>query len=146
MKDVENLALDNAGNWKTVLILIPVRLGGEKLNKDYAECLKGILSFDGCAGVLGGKPRHSVWVCGSQEDEFIYLDPHLCQESVNLRDEATEIQTFHCLEPRKMSFGKLDPSCTVCFICKSRKQLEELRENIQRVSNIIYQNEIKLIK
>ncbi|XP_068949528.1 cysteine protease ATG4C isoform X3 [Petaurus breviceps papuanus] len=66
---------------KAVIILVPVRLGGERTNTDYLEFVK----------------------------------------------------SFHCPSPKKMSFRKMDPSCTVGFYCRNIQDFERASEEITKV-------------
>lgn len=39
--------------WKSLILLIPLRLGNEKLNPIYSDCLKAMLSLEWCIGIIG---------------------------------------------------------------------------------------------
>ena len=52
--------------WTPVLILIPLKLGSEKSNPLYSSCLKSFLATDTCLGIMGGKPKHSLYFVGFQ--------------------------------------------------------------------------------
>lgn len=60
-----SMASGNADD-KAVIILVPVRLGGERTNIDYLEFIKGILSLEYCVGIIGGKPKQSYYFAGFQ--------------------------------------------------------------------------------
>ena len=71
-------------NAPSVLILIPLRLGLNELDLIYEEYLKEALKIPQTVGIIGGSPRHAVYIIGFQDDCFIDLDPHLCQTTINV--------------------------------------------------------------
>lgn len=109
---------------KAVIILIPLRLGNEKLNINYVDKLKNLLSHENCIGIIGGRPKHSLYFVGFQEDKLIHLDPHYCQDMVDITKEEFPVNSFHCKSPRKLKSSKMDPSCCVGFYCATKHDLE----------------------
>ncbi|CAN7976019.1 unnamed protein product [Ixodes persulcatus] len=120
--------------WRGVIILVPVRLGGERINSAYIPCVKAMLAYANCIGIIGGRPRHSLYFLGWQEEKVIYLDPHYCQEMVDVNSQDFPLDSFHCSWPRKMSFSRIDPSCTIGFYCKTRHDLEDFAKNIRELT------------
>ncbi|XP_038650432.1 cysteine protease ATG4C isoform X1 [Scyliorhinus canicula] len=118
---------------RAVVILIPVRLGGEKVNLEYKEIVKGILSLEFCVGIIGGKPKQSFYFVGFQDDSLIYMDPHYCQSFVDVTAKDFPLESYHCPSPKKMSFNKMDPSCTIGFYSHSEDDFEKIIDEITKV-------------
>ncbi|TDG51381.1 hypothetical protein AWZ03_002176 [Drosophila navojoa] len=118
-------------HWKSLIVLIPLRLGTDKLNPVYAHCLKLLLSTEYCLGIIGGKPKHSLYFVGFQEDKLIHLDPHYCQEMVDVNQETFPMHSFHCKSPRKLKSSKMDPSCCIGFYCPTKTDFDSFVESVQ---------------
>uniref|UniRef100_A0A671W6B1 Cysteine protease n=1 Tax=Sparus aurata TaxID=8175 RepID=A0A671W6B1_SPAAU len=134
MKD--DPAVDKTGYWaspETVIILIPVRLGGEKTNPDYFNFAKSILSLEYCIGIIGGKPKQACYFVGFQDDSLIYMDPHYCQSFVDVSTSDFPLQSYHCASPKKMPFSKMDPSCTIGFYSRDVQDYERITQELSKV-------------
>ncbi|CAJ1061058.1 cysteine protease ATG4C [Xyrichtys novacula] len=118
---------------RAVIILVPVRLGGEKTNPDYFNFTKSILSLEYCIGIIGGKPKQACYFVGFQDDSLIYMDPHYCQSFVDVSTSDFPLQSYHCPSPKKMPFHKMDPSCTIGFYSRSAQDFEKIRQELSKV-------------
>ncbi|KAM4629088.1 cysteine protease ATG4C [Polymixia lowei] len=118
---------------RAVIILIPVRLGGEKINPDYFNFVKSVLSLEYCIGIIGGKPKQACYFVGFQDDSLIYMDPHYCQSFVDVSTSDFPLQSYHCPSPKKMPFSKMDPSCTIGFYSRSVQDYERISQELSKV-------------
>lgn len=171
-KDVIDMCMgktETESDFKPCLILISVRLGGEELNEIYIPSLKLFFEMDMCIGMIGGKPKHSLYFMGYQGEKVIYLDPHLAQPTENIYAttktsindhsilstssnsslssskhsyddtsssdyEIFDNSTFHCENPSKTLFSKLDPSFALGFLCSSLNDLNKLCDLVKKIS------------
>jgi cysteine protease ATG4 len=117
--------------WKSLILLIPLRLGNEKLNPIYGDCLKAMLSLEWCIGIIGGRPKHSLYFVGYQDDKLIHLDPHYCQDMDDVNIENFPLLSFHCNSPRKMKISKMDPSCCLGFYISSKNDYDRFQCSVQ---------------
>jgi len=127
----------SATRWtSSVLILVPLRLGLNELDLIYEDYLKEALKLPQTVGIIGGSPRHAVYILGFQDESFIDLDPHFCQTTVNVLDKNFDLSTFSCSSPKKLSTRKMDPSCTLGFYCRDKAEFEMFCAQWNRVCHL----------
>ncbi|KER30211.1 hypothetical protein T265_03363 [Opisthorchis viverrini] len=77
------------------------------------------------------RPKHSIYILGSQNTLLIHLYPHFTQSVLrNVVDsEEFSVKKWHSLVPR-------DPSCAVGFSCRSPGDLSDLLERLPQTLSI----------
>ena len=73
-------------SWKrALLVTVPLRLGMDSVDPLYIPALREILREPSCMGIIGGTPRHALYLYGTYgEDHVLYLDPHFTQPAAAL--------------------------------------------------------------
>lgn len=88
----ESVSTNQENIWLTsLLILVPLRLGLNELDLVYESYLKEALKLSQTVGIIGGSPRHAVYILGYQDESFIDLDPHFSQTTANVLDDAFDL-------------------------------------------------------
>ncbi|XP_074603343.1 autophagy-related 4b [Brevipalpus obovatus] len=116
--------------WRSVVIIVPVRLGSDTLNPIYAPCIKSLFRHPSCIGIIGGRPKHSLYFVGCQDDKLIYLDPHNDQEAIDADQTDFPLNSYHCDFPRKLPILRMDPSCAIGFYCRTRQEFMDLVDSV----------------
>lgn len=137
VQDILDLSPETNG-WNTTVLLIPLRLGGRHFNTAYSHHIKNLLSLTYCLGIIGGKPKHSLYFIGFQDDHLICLDPHYCQPSVPLDKFA--VDSYHSCIARKVSISSIDPSCTIGFVFKQREEFDDFCQQVRTLARDAQRN------
>lgn len=75
-----------------------------------------------------------IYIIHILEDKLIHLDPHYCQEMVDVNQENFPVQSFHCKSPRKLKLSKLDPCCCIGFYCQTKSDFDNFVASVQPVN------------
>ncbi|CAF4581302.1 unnamed protein product, partial [Rotaria sp. Silwood1] len=123
---LDPVTIENSSTrWSTsVLILVPLRLGLNELDLIYEDYLKAALKLSQTVGIIGGSPRHAVYIIGFQDDNFINLDPHFIQTTVNVLENTFDTSSYSCSAPKILTAKKMDPNCTLGFYCRDKADFE----------------------
>jgi len=97
------------------------------MNPIYIPHIQNLFRSKCCMGIIGGKPRESVYFIGYQDHHIIYLDPHFVQPYVQFDAERIsnkDYQTYQCKVPLKMPMVDIDPSIAIGFFFSSRHDFD----------------------
>lgn len=140
--------------WRPLILFIPLRLGLSELNPVYFRAIKSTFAFPQTLGILGGRPNHALYFIGCVGDDLVYLDPHTTQNVVELSpsfndceilstpstsSESSDPQlssssslpapiddtSYHCERASRMPISHLDPSISLCFLCKTEEEFDQ---------------------
>ena len=122
-------------NYK-LFLLIPLRLGLDKVNPIYYKTLFKFLEMEQSVGFIGGKPRYSLYFVGYNEDNLIYLDPHNVNNFVDNTDtfpSIKDLDSYHSDNFKMININNIDPSLTLGFCIKNAVDLEIFFENTRKI-------------
>jgi len=123
---------DSKSTWKPLIMLTSSRIGLEQVNPSNLNHLKQLLDDPCSLGFVGGKPNSAYYFLGhSDENKFVYLDPHITQSVPEFSKPSTsnstlsfDDSTYHCNTPRRLAFSKLDPCLSLGFFFKTRQSFD----------------------
>jgi cysteine protease ATG4 len=114
-----------ASAWRSVLVLVPLRLGSHDVNEDYLPQVHSVFGIPQCMGMLGGRPGSAFYYVASRGEELFYLDPHTTQRTVSMNG-SYETSSYHCRIFRHMRSCDIDPSVCFCFLCSDEAAFNEV--------------------
>eukprot|EP01137_Pigoraptor_chileana_P022013 Opistho-2@86444 len=109
-----------------LLVLVPLRLGLDKINPVYANRLKSIFCLPQTVGMIGGKPNAAYYFVGAQGDHLLYYDPHQVSPAITPDNFKDNLESLHCDVINRMRVDDIDPSLCVGFYCKDRADFIDL--------------------
>ena len=91
----------------------------------YIKGLKKCFILPSTLCFIGGSPNHALYMLGCVEDEVIFLDPHTTQPASDIN------QTYHADKPGRINITQLDPSLSLCFLCRTEEEFDNLCIGVQ---------------
>ncbi|CCE88707.1 Piso0_001485 [Millerozyma farinosa CBS 7064] len=130
---IGKLLQENEDAEGAILILLPVRLGLNKVSPYYHNSLSSLFSSPQLVGIAGGKPSSSYYFFGSHNGNLLYLDPHYPQSV-----KASSIyDTFHTHNVQSLKIEDMDPSMLIGILIKSKEDYESFKDSCSAADNKI---------
>ncbi|VDM43562.1 unnamed protein product [Toxocara canis] len=149
MKEWDQSSVYGEGQWRPLLIIVPLRLGLTSINRCYLPAIEAFFQLPQCTGIIGGRPNHALYFIGIAGEQLIYLDPHVCQPSVDLDENCASLQqpdgfvevvntvdtfddsSYHCPFLLSIAYDSVDPSLALSFICRTEQEYEHLADHLK---------------
>ena len=136
-----NIFLDKIENkllkGNSVFVGIPLRLGIDKIQKEYLDSLMRVFTFKENVGIAGGQDHRSLYFVGLinqhcySDPNLIYLDPHITQEAVtNNKLNNEQLASYSCTEVRVLSLSKISTSVAIGFYIKDTHEYTYFKHKI----------------
>lgn len=126
---------------RTLLLLLPLRLGLQEVNPLYAGFISGCLQLPSSVGIVGGTPGRSLYFVGCQRDEeLLFLDPHILRPTPFSSSNAAMpdlLNEFHTEAVRSIPVTEMDPSMLFGFVCANRAELLQLKEQLVTLNSTV---------
>jgi len=133
--DVEAMCSKD-GEWrKAAIILLTSRLGLGTISESFFNAIRDTFHFPQSLGILGGKPRSSLYFIGYQDSLLFYLDPHVnIPAAVDMSDIPFDTSTYHTDVIRNMKMADIDPSIGLGFYCRNRKDFDDFCSRVEKLN------------
>lgn len=124
---------------RTLLLLIPLRLGLQEVNQMYAQFICGCLRASASVGIVGGTPGRSLYFVGAQgPNELLFLDPHILRPtpfSTANQNPPDMVNEFHTDKVRSIPLSEMDPSMLFGFVCCGREEVLSLVSHLKELNS-----------
>lgn len=111
------------GNFLPLLLLVPQRLGHDKINPKYHQSLAALFEMPTFMGIAGGRPSSAHFFFAKQDQNLFFLDPHTDRPSLPYHQDVTDYTDLdfddcHTTRIRRMPMTDMDPSMLIGFLIK----------------------------
>lgn len=124
------------------IILVSVRLGLDRISRDYFNSIRNIFSIPNNLGILGGRSSSALYLIGETDTgNLIYLDPHVNQIAIKDKyslESKLELDSYAAKYFYQIEVSKISPAFTVCFCFKTVEEYESLVEHLIIHSSLNY--------
>lgn len=113
---------------KMGIIFVNVRIGLDKIPKEYYKGIKELFNLKQCLGIIGGKARNAYYFigCDDDDDSLIYLDPHVTKEDDKIINMNDILEKHIKKEAYLLKMSKMSTAFTIGFYFRSYEEFLNL--------------------
>ena len=130
-KEEINAIFDHKITQTGLLVIIPLRLGLNNIDKVYYPQIKSALSNRLSIGILGGKKSYALYYVGYYDDYIISLDPHEVHDTVDEINNET-YYSYITRDPKIISLTSCDTTMAFWFYLKDQEDAEFLYDTLEK--------------
>ena len=122
---------------KLGIIFINVRVGLDKIPKDYYPGIKKLFTLKECIGIIGGKTRLAYYFIGynEEDDSLLYLDPHVTKEADKVINMGNILSKHVNKEIHLLKMSKMSTAFTIGFCFRNYDEFLHMYEFWQKAKN-----------
>ena len=122
---------------KLGIIFINVRVGLDKIPKDYYPGIKKLFTLKECIGIIGGKTRLAYYFIGynEEDDALLYLDPHVTKEADKVINMGNILSKHVNKEIHLLKMSKMSTAFTIGFCFRNYDEFLDMYEFWQKAKN-----------
>ena len=122
---------------KMGIIFINVRVGLDKIPKDYYPGIKKLFTLKECIGIIGGKTRLAYYFIGynEEDDALLYLDPHVTKEADKIINMGNILSKHVNKEIHLLKMSKMSTAFTIGFCFRNYDEFLDMYEFWQKAKN-----------
>ena len=115
---------------KMGIVFVNVRVGLDKIPKEYFKGIKELFNLKECIGIIGGKTRLAYYFIGYNEDDdtLLYLDPHVTKEADKKFLFKNILEKNINKEIHLLKMSKMSTAFTVGFCFRTYEEFLNLYE------------------
>ena len=119
---------------KKGIVFVNVRVGLDKIPKEYYKGIKELFNLKECIGIIGGKTRLAYYFIGydDENDSLLYLDPHVTKEADKNVDINNILGKHINKEVHLLKMTKMSTAFTIGFCFRSYEEFLHLFEFWQK--------------
>ena len=120
---------------KSGLIFVSMRLGINKVSREYYSSIKYLFNCKECMGIIGGETNLAHYFIGyNDKGNLIYLDPHITRDvtfELNQNNIMNDYLTKNVLE---ISMNDMSTALSVGFLFRNKNEFEDLTKFLDNYS------------
>ena len=115
---------------KMGIVFVNVRVGLDKIPKDYYDGIKKLFTLKECIGIIGGKTRLAYYFIGynNEDDTLLYLDPHVTKEADKVINMGNILSKHVNKEIHLLKLSKMSTAFTIGFCFRNYEEFLSMYE------------------